>query len=341
MQFREEKTVTKAQKQTYLDGLNALIRTRQRQAQSERDLYIQNIFSDADRYRNDLREMLGWPLNTHFEGLPRVQSTRLGEENGYIITRMQFEILDGVWLGGLLFQKGEQKKPLVIVSHGGLGTPELISGFYDGNTENYNGILDRVLQYDVHAFAPQWLLWHSDYEVPFDRARIDGALKSVGSSITAVELHGLFHILDWLEAQSYVASFGMVGLSYGGFYTLFATALETRIRSAVSCSFFNDRDEIHWTDWLWEKVAYRFNDAEIAALCYPRHLCIEVGAKDELFECRYAQRSFDRLCTISKAQGVGTDWVDFIVFDGNHEFCRNDKPLERLVHDLTNVHSAH
>ena len=204
MQFREEKTVTKVQKQTYLDGLNALIRARQRQAKSDRDLYIQNIFSDADRYRNDLREMLGWPLNTHFEGLPRVQSTRLGEESGYIITRMQFEILDGVWLGGLLFQKGEQKKPLVIVSHGGLGTPELISGFYDGNTENYNGILDRVLQYDVHVFAPQWLLWHSDYEVPFDRARIDGALKSVGSSITAVELHGLFRILDWLEAQSYV-----------------------------------------------------------------------------------------------------------------------------------------
>ena len=31
---------------------------------------------------------------------------------------------------------------------------------------------------------------------------------------------------------------------------------------------------------------------------------------------------------------VGTDWVDLIVFDGVHEFCHDDRPIERLIADL-------
>lgn len=41
---------------------------------------------------------------------------------------------------------------------------------------------------------------------------------------------------------------GMVGLSYVGFYTLYIAALDTRIKAAVSCSFFNDRDRYPWSD---------------------------------------------------------------------------------------------
>ena len=138
---------------------------------------------------------------------------------------------------GLFFQKDEKKRPLVIVQHGGLGTPEFISNFYD-DTANYNHMLERVVQYDVHAFAPQLLIWsQEEYQLPFNRQEIDARLKRVGSSVTAVEVYGIMRILDWFEAQDYVKNFGMVGLSYGGFYTLTTTALEPRIQSAVSCSY--------------------------------------------------------------------------------------------------------
>ncbi len=334
MKYREERDVTKAVKQSYTDGLLALIHTRQAEAERKRADYSKDIFTDPERYRRELREMLGWPLTEHFDGVPTAESVKLSEENGCEIYRMRFEILDNVWMSGLFFKKGNKKRPLVMVSHGGLATPELISGFY-GSTENYNEMLERVLRYEVHAFAPQLLLWSEAYGVPYERKNIDAALKRVGSSITAVELHGLSRILDWFEAKDYVKNFGMVGLSYGGFYTLYETATDTRIRSAVSCSFFNDRNEVHWTDWLWEKAAYRFNDAEIAALCYPRRLCIEMGAKDELFDSRFTERSFRTLCEAAEQQGVGTDWLDLIVFDGKHEFCRDDAPLARLVTDLT------
>jgi dienelactone hydrolase len=195
-------------------------------------------------------------------------------------------------------------------------------------------MLCRVIKYGVHVFAPQLLLWKEEYGVPYDRTELDARLKRVGSSITAVEVFGLTRILDYFEDQPYVKNFGMVGLSYGGFYTLFTTACDTRIQSAISCSFFNDRDEIAWPDWVWQNSAYKFNDTEVAALCYPRRLCIQMGNKDELFDYKYTEASFEALKALVKEQGVCDDLFDLIIFDGNHEFCKDDAPIQRLVNDL-------
>ena len=30
----------------------------------------------------------------------------------------------------------------------------------------------------------------------------------------------------------------------------------------------------------------------------------------------------------------GTDWVELIVFEGTHEFCKFDEPIEKLISDL-------
>ena len=127
----------------------------------------------------------------------------------------------------------------------------------------------------------------------------------------------------------------MVGLSYGGFYTLFTAALDTRIRSAVSCSFFNTRDRVGWSDWTWQSSAEKFDDAEIACLVYPRRLWLGVGNDDELFEAKYAEESFTKLRALCKT--VGTDWVSLTVFDGKHEFYRDDVPIMQLIQDLQNI----
>jgi dienelactone hydrolase len=248
---------------------------------------------------------------------------------------MQFEILDGLMMSGIFFraknESPDEKKPLVIVQHGGLGTPEHISGFY-GSTTNYNDMPERVIRHGVHAFAPQLLLWGEKYDVPFDRRAIDARLKRVGSSITAIEIYGIIRILDYFETQDYISRFGMVGLSYGGFYTLFTAAVDTRILSAVSCSFFNTRDRVGWSDWVWQNSAEKFDDAEIACLVYPRRLWLGVGNADELFEAKYAEESFKKLKTLCK--NVGTDWVKLLVFDGTHEFYKENAPILQLIEDL-------
>lgn len=334
MKYREEKEKSQKYKREYLSGITRVIEERCAQAEKSRGEYIKGIFENPEKYRDDFKKMLGWPLVDclNFE-MPAPICEKLSDEDGYTIYRMTFEVLDGLKMTGLFFKLNTpDKKPLVIVQHGGLGTPELISGLYDG-TGNYNDMLERTIKRGVHAFAPQLLLWEDGYDVPFDRLKIDAQLKRVGSSITAVEVFGIMRILDCFETQSFVSCFGMVGLSYGGFYTLYTAALDTRIKSALSCSFFNKRDKYSsWIDWTWNNSAYMFDDAEIAALVYPRRLCLEMGTRDDLFDYKYSIESFEKLKNICK--DVGTDWVELKIFDGTHEFCTDDGPLDRLVADL-------
>lgn len=333
MKYTEKKSFTQKYKKKYANGIEAIIRKRQKQAEKIRNEYAKNIFETPEKYREDFKEMLGWPLVGYEKaGLPAVEIEKLSDEDGYSIYRMQFDVLEGLKMTGLFYKmEGSDKKPFVIVQHGGLGTPELISGMY-GETYNYNNMLERVIKYRVNAFAPQLLLWADEYNVKYDRKEIDARLKRVGSSITAIEIYGIMRIIDWFEDKDYVSKIGMVGLSYGGFYTLYTAAIDTRIKSAVSCAFFNKRDRYPWCDWTWDCSAEKFDDAEIACLVHPRKLCIGIGNVDETFDYKYGVESFEKLKKLCK--NVGCDWVDFEVFDGNHEFFKTDEKIEKLVADL-------
>lgn len=332
--YMEEVEVTKKGKQEYVDGLERLIAKRAKMSERIRQSYIKDIFTEPEKYRRDLAEILGWPLTEKREQLcPQVCTEKIVSENDHTIYRMEFEILDGLKMRGLFFRaENKQSAPLVIVQHGGYGTPEMIAGMY-GGTGIYNDMLQRVLQQGVHVFAPQLLLWKvQDYEVEYDLQIIDARLKRVGSSITAVEIFGIQRILDFFEMQDYVTTFGMVGFSYGGFFTLFTSALDTRIQSAISCSYFGKKDELRTVDWSWFSVANKFDDAEIACLVYPRRLCIQMGMNDEFFNSKLSRESFEKMKAY--CQDVGADWLEFIMFDGVHEFYQRDIPIERLIKDI-------
>ena len=93
------------------------------------------------------------------------------------------------------------------------------------------------------------------------------------------------------------------------------------------------RDQITWSDWTWQSSAQKFDDAEIACLIYPRKLCIGMGSADELFDCQYSVKSFERLKALCK--DVGVDWVKMLVFEGGHEFLKDDEPIKELLRDLS------
>ena len=99
--------------------------------------------------------------------------------------------------------------------------------------------------------------------------------------------------------------------------------------SAVDCI---TRDEYAWPDWTWWRSAEQFDDVEMACLVYPRKLCIEVGAKDEAFDREQAKKSIDTL--MQACQEVGNEWLSVVLFDGTHEFCREDGPIQSMVDDL-------
>ncbi len=335
MNYRETSEATIPIREKYVRGIEDVIKKRQAELKAARLEYTESIFTDAEKYRDEFKGMLGWPLvGYEKKEMPEPTAEHLSSEDGYDIYRMHFDVLDGFTLSGIFMKhKGEGKRPLIICQHGGEGTPELITGIY-GATGNYNDMEERVMKRGVNTFSPQLLLWRDGYGVPYSRGALDGQLKSVGGSITALEVFAITRALDYFEKQDYVSCFGMVGLSYGGFYTLFTAAADTRIKSAISCSFFNSRSEISWTDWTWKDWLTKFNDAEVACLVYPRKLYIAVGDRDQLFKAEVAKESFETVKEMSRE--VGLDWVKFDCFDGVHEFIKTDDFIDALIKDLNN-----
>jgi dienelactone hydrolase len=191
----------------------------------------------------------------------------------------------------------------------------------------------------VNVFLPQLLLWSEIYYEPkigestnIDARRgLDAELKQAGSSITAVEIYGIMKSIDYLSAKPFVDPdrIGMVGLSYGGFYTLFTAAVDTRIKAALASSQYNDRYLYPWSDWTWYGAAEKFLDNEVSALVYPRRLFLAVGDSDELFSADGARRTFMELRDM-----LPGDWVDFTVFSGAHEFIRDDGIMDKFAKSL-------
>lgn len=322
----------------YRESLKAYIGKRLANAENTRNDFAKDIFSDPEPYRTKLMEMLGAPLTGERTPAKLLRREILGEMDGCEIFRMQFEVLDEVLFTGLLFKrKGDKKRPLIISQHGGVGTPELCSSLYEDGSSNYYEMTRRILKYDVNVFAPQLLLWHekgndeNDVTSPFRRSA-DIRLKNLGSSITAIELYELQSCLDYFSMQNYVDTdkLGMVGLSYGGMYTLLMSAIDMRIKAAISCSFFGVFSFTDGTDWSWFNSACTFKDAEIAALCWPRDITLLMGKDDPLFGCAHSEREFERLTALASGREL-TEHIRYYSFPGLHEFCRDDKYIEHMM----------
>jgi len=67
MNYREEKALTKKNKEDYLLSFEELIEKKQKEAFKVRKEYAKGIFEAPEKYRDDLKEMLGWSL-VDYEG---------------------------------------------------------------------------------------------------------------------------------------------------------------------------------------------------------------------------------------------------------------------------------
>lgn len=338
--FQEHEAAGNIQRMTYLSDLERLISRRQADSVRARDALMRDYPSSLETLRRRFLEMLGWPL---VGGIacgfrPRAEFTPLGSDGQADIFRVQAEVMTGLRFGGILFRaRGGRRRPLVVVQHGGLGTPEFIAGMYcGGDTANYNDMLRRILARSVHVFAPQLLLWNQEqYHIHFDRNAVDNQLKQLGGSIAALEIFCIQRSIDALSEQLWVDAdrIGMAGLSYGGFYTLFTAAADPRIRSALSAGFFNDRIRHNWMDWTWQDAAHSFLDAEVAALVAPRALTLQLGTRDELFSEAPARAEFSRLQSFYSRAGC-PEKLHMEFFDGTHEFSKSEEAIERFMAGL-------
>jgi dienelactone hydrolase len=293
-----------------------------------------------EEYRREFCEMLGWPLTEYDGKMPETEEIAIFSDDERELSRLVFTLPIGVKFHGILMKhKDGARRPLAIVQHGGAGIADRLIGLFDGKTSNYNDIAERVFSRGINVFLPQLLLWSEEYYEPrigdagniAERRAFDAELKQVGSSVTAVEIYGIMKSIDYLSTQPFVdpERIGMVGLSYGGFYTLFTAAIDTRIKAALASSQYNDRYLYPWSYWTWYGAAEKFLDNEAAALVYPRRLFLAVGDSDELFSADGARRTFMEL-----REMLPGDWVDFTVFSGTHEFIRDDGIMDKFAKSL-------
>ena len=341
--YEEPPETADGYRSAYVQGIRAYI-TRENQRHRElRGSFAspEAMAADPDRFRAAYREMLG--LNA-FPSCPQGEAVceYVGQDEVCRIYRLVVYPQAQIPFYSMLLipHGGKAPMPLVIAQHGGGGTPELCSDMCGKN--NYGHMVQRLLERGAAVLAPQLLLWAKEeletaraHPIDYDRTKLDRELKRFCTSITALEIAGIQRSLDYVLSMEQIDGerVGMIGLSYGGYFTLHTMAAEPRIKAGYAAAAFNDRDKVAMADWHYFGSAGLFQDAEVAGLCAPRKLCIQVGKADPVFDYRYAVPEAERAAEYYKAGGCPENFV-FDLWEGGHRISREDTGFDFLFGGL-------
>jgi dienelactone hydrolase len=275
--------------------------------------------------RGSLTAALGYPPPGSPDGNPPLFK-RIGEDRVSEYYRVRIPVLPGINAIGLYIvpKEREHPAPLVISQHGGDGSPELAT-FHGGG--NYHDMVRGGAERGYVVLALQHLFKAEGFPQNV-RVRFDIQARQVGTTLTAIEIAKITRSLDAVLERPEVDPnrIAMIGLSYGGFYTLYTAALEPRIKAAVSSCYFNDRSKLSddlepldFSDWRFTDGLRLFRDPELAALICPRPLEIQVGIHDELFPIDGARREAARATEYYQKLGYEKNFR-FSEFSGTHEW---------------------
>ena len=351
MIFKDKKIMEDApasadeRRQGYIDGIGAFLAKLKSEEKEKRRSFItpDTLANDREHYRAEYISMLG------IDKIPAptkpTECEYYAEDEVAKIYRLTVYITDEIPMYAMLFipHGVTSGAPLIISQHGGGGTPELTADMNGKN--NYNHMTQRVLERGAVVIAPQLLLWARTtsetapgHPIEFNRQKLDGSLKRFGLSITGLEVSGIMRCIDYGITRPEVDGerVGMIGLSYGGYFTLNTAATDVRIKSAFSAGCYNDRSVYDWCDWSYYNAAYKFGEAETAGLCAPRRLYISVGKADPVLNYETAIPEGERAIEFYRAAGC-EDKVRFYVWDGGHTVPDDDEGIDFLFRGLENV----
>lgn len=336
--YSEEIVKDTKYRQDYVCGITAFLKNEKKRQESERVNYItpEKLKANPEKYRKDFVSMLGFPLNIPKE-IPTVEKLYVTTDKNVKIFRMVFTFFGYLKFYGIYFEQVNQDEntPYIICQHGGEGTPELISSMHF-DSSNYNHMARRVTDRGANVFCPQTLIWKvENYGNPFDREIIDGKLKQLGGSITALELYLIRGTTDYFIKKEEINAnkIGMIGLSYGGMYTTFYTALDTRVKAAYSCSWVCDGFVWSKPDWSYLNSQSTFAVAETIGLIAPRAFVIGMGDKDACFDYRLTEKEYEKAREYYTVYGKEEN-LKLCIFDGEHETDKGDEEIDFLINKL-------
>jgi dienelactone hydrolase len=157
---------------------------------------------------------------------------------------------------------------------------------------------------------------------------------SLGQTVTGMWTWDLHRLADYIQTRRDCINgqLACIGLSGGGLQTLWATALDERIRCAISSGYFYGYREAllelayncscNYVPHLWEYV----DMGDIAALIAPRALLIECGTRDPLNGKSGLANVRSQLAIASKAYKLldATDRLRHDVYEGEHQWYGNN-----------------
>ena len=155
---------------------------------------------------------------------------------------------------------------------------------------------------------------------------------TAGSALLLGETMIGWRVWDVMRTIDYIATrpeldarrIGCMGISGGGTITVFATALEPRIKVAMVSGYLNTfRDSIgslsHCIDNYVPGILNWAEMYDVAGLIAPRPLFVESGEKDNIFPIRASIESFKAVKAIYDVFGAA-DRVEQEVFPDEHSF---------------------
>ncbi len=282
--------------------------------------------------RARLRQSLRYPP-PGFEQPPTgaVVETVIGEDEFARYVELRIPVLDGLHSIGIYLRPrsaaATDKLPLVISAHGRGGMPPASP---DGQMP---GMARSPRDQTWHALKAGYAVWfptfaHYNKEGDDFRDRLTVRAWEAGSSLPAIEIAKTVRTLDALLARPDIDAdrVAMMGVSYGGFYTLYTSALEPRIRVAVVAAYFNDREAVldnseasGFLDWRFPDSLGLWRDPSVAALVAPRPLLVVSGNQDQLFPIEGARKAAPEVAQLYARLGIAESFV-FKEFAGRHDF---------------------
>ncbi len=346
-QYKEPLEVSEPIRKLYKESVDRAVELMYEYSRHEREKSIspEKMAGNRELLRREFARQLGIErvIEIFGENTPESEYTYIGEDEISTIERVKIRIAEGIYFTGILLtpKKRDEKAPLAVMSHGGGGSPELCCDMLGNN--NYGGSVRRMLEKGIIVFAHQLLLWNlkpvlcestiPQYTVPYNRMEVNRKMTHCGTSIAGFEIYCICRALDCLFALPHVDKdrCGMIGLSYGGFYTLYTMAYDTRIKIGQASAAFNDREVYDWYDMIWCGSAAAFSDSEAAGLCAPRRLIIDIGREDSVFNYKSGEVLEGRVRDFFLASGAEKN-IHFNVWDGAHKIC--PESLELFIEQL-------
>jgi dienelactone hydrolase len=280
--------------------------------------------------REALRQFFGVPPGAREGRITRFE--QIGEDRYCVVFRVWVEVIEGVEAYGLYLMPKQRaaKAALLIAQHGGGGNPEAICDL--DTRDNYRGFGPEAVKRGYGVWAPA-LAMRSDYsgdpDIPgANREQLDRMLKLGGTSIIGLELHKIIESTRALmkaRPEIDLERVGMTGLSWGGFYTMYVTAVSPFIKAAAPSAYLKDYDDVlvRAKDGKARspdrELVGGLSHAQAIALICPRPCLVQMGEKDPVVPFAGARKETERAAQFYRRLGLA-DRYEFQVHDGGHVY---------------------